>query len=762
MTTLASPFVGLSYFTPRSARYFTGRERFALTLAASVLESGITVLFGPSGGGKSSLLGAALPDALGATLASYAMAESDDDAKAGDTLAATGAPGGPAIQAPSFRMLQFRRWHPGFEARLLRAAAAKLEAPPGTGLHAAMRGWAETHGAPAILVLDQFEEFFLYHPRPLQTPLVQQLAAIAADVRSNLHILLSLREDSLARLDALRAVIPDILAVTVPLRPLGVTAARDAIRKPVATWASEHATSVTVEDSLIESLIRQVQVRATARPDAAEVEPTVELPLLQLTLDRLWRESSRAKGGFSLAGAMLDRLGGAAGIVRDHLLATIGDLNAGQRALAPLLFRFLVTAGGGKQAWRAADLARELKREAEAEREARGATDPSADGPAAADNTGEAEVAGTLQLLASGRARILRTQPDPRGGAPLYELFHDALADPVQQVVREALVAEAQRRLSRARRRQRITLASAIGVLAVMAGLTGLSLMRTNEAREATSQAEMQKTRAVATLARQASERGDHMTAMLAALEVLPDPAAIQPRERAASSQAARVLLQAWWYNREKHALLGHIGGLWHAAFSPDGRLVVTASEDRTARVWELAGGLAQPRLLQGHDDRVLYAAFSPDGRYLVTASSDGTARVWDLAGDLAQPRVLQGHGGPVVYAAFSAEGRYVLTGSADGMARVWDISGPRSEWVEVRPEGGVQSAMVSTDGRRVLTLSSTMTVQTWPLPELEDLVRRARASLTRGLTAAQRDELGLAIPPDAPADRDAVPLPPR
>ena len=144
MSRTDSPFVGLLYFTPRTARYFTGRERFALTLAASVLESRISVLFGPSGSGKSSLLGAALPQALGATLASYAMAaydDDDDDLGGGETLLATG--GGPAEpDGPSFRMLQFRRWHPGFESRLLRTAKAKLGASDTESLHAAMRGWA--------------------------------------------------------------------------------------------------------------------------------------------------------------------------------------------------------------------------------------------------------------------------------------------------------------------------------------------------------------------------------------------------------------------------------------------------------------------------------------------------------------------------------------------------------------------------------------------------------------------------------------------
>jgi len=68
MSAPQSPFVSLAAFTPRAAAYFTGRERFAVTLAGAILRSRVTVLYGQSGSGKSSVLGAALPQAMRATL----------------------------------------------------------------------------------------------------------------------------------------------------------------------------------------------------------------------------------------------------------------------------------------------------------------------------------------------------------------------------------------------------------------------------------------------------------------------------------------------------------------------------------------------------------------------------------------------------------------------------------------------------------------------------------------------------------------------
>jgi hypothetical protein len=117
-----------------------------------------------------------------------------------------------------FRLLNFRRWHPGFETRLVRACAAKLEAPKNSSLLDAVAGWSRTQKSPVVLVLDQFEEFLLYNPDPTETEFVRHLAGIIADPDLNAHILLSLREDSIASLDTLRAVIPAVLSSPVQLR----------------------------------------------------------------------------------------------------------------------------------------------------------------------------------------------------------------------------------------------------------------------------------------------------------------------------------------------------------------------------------------------------------------------------------------------------------------------------------------------------------------------------------------------------------------
>jgi WD40 repeat protein len=110
----------------------------------------------------------------------------------------------------------------------------------------------------------------------------------------------------------------------------------------------------------------------------------------------------------------------------------------------------------------------------------------------------------------------------------------------------------------------------------------------------------------------------------------------------------------------------------FYAVFSPDGRRVLTASADHTARRWETDSGKPLA-IFQGHTDGVTSAAFSPDGRRVLTASEDDTACLWETdSGTLLS--VFQGHTSEVWSAIFSPSGRYALTASSDGSARLWPL----------------------------------------------------------------------------------------
>jgi len=655
-----SPYKGLARYEEADAPYFFGRDAEAELVVANVLASRLTLLFGDSGVGKSSLLHAGVAPRLRAS---------------GDVV-----------------LVLFSDWR-GDAAASLAAALRAESGLDGTGadarLSATIAACAERSGRDLIVVLDQFEEYFVYHPdEDGQDNFALAFPRAVTEAELPVSFLIAIREDALARLERFKGGIPRLFDTYLRLDRLSRDAAREAIVAPLALHAASHADdAVTAEPALVERVLDEVEVGRVALASAGAgmldgadaVDKAggrqIEAPYLQLVLTRLWDQEHRA-GSRLLRLETLEQLGGAERIVRTHLDVALAALSPDEQEVAAAVFRYLVTPSGTKIAHRVDDLAEY------------------AGHPPTA-------VASVLARLATGGTRVVRP-----AGEDAYEIYHDVLAAAVLDWRARYLHALELAALEQ-RRRRRLRLALAALVLAVAAGAAaGITVWRVqaNRATDAERRAKAQALElALATPYTKAVYTGHH--APLRSVAFAPDG-------RRAVSADERGDVRIWETTSGREIAALHADGeLLQAAFSPDGSLVVAAGSTGKAVVWNWRSGeqlaeLHEPFGLDG-------ASFAPGGRLVALPGDDGTIRLWDWrAGRVV--RVLPQRGGVVRKAAFSSDGRLLVAGTDDGDVRVWDW---RSERVlaDLPTRGNTVYAIAfSPDGRVVASGGQDSRARVW------------------------------------------------
>jgi hypothetical protein len=167
-----------------------------------------------------------------------------------------------------------------------------------------------------------------------------------------------------------------------------------------------------------------------------------------------------------------------------------------------------------------------------------------------------------------------------------------------------------------------------------------------------------------------------------------------------------------WSRINARQTLVGHAYLVWSAAFSADGKRILTGSWDKTAKVWDAATGL-ELLTLKGHNGFVLSASFSPDGQRTATAGADGTVKVWDAATG-HELLALKGHTALVFGVAFSPDGRRIVSGSYDKSVRVWDAATGQELHVLKGHAGLVRRVAFSPVGKRIVSGREDMSATVW------------------------------------------------
>jgi WD40 repeat protein len=675
----SSPYKGLNAFedTELDALLFFGRERETEIVVANLIASRLTVLYGPSGVGKSSLLSAAVARSLRAL------------------------PEEPLV-------VVFSSWSDDPNAALAESVGETFGVDvDGSALAALTQVQAERD---VYVVLDQAEEYFLYHADDAGPGSFAEALPAVVTTLPRVNVLISLREDSLAKLDRFAGRVPGLFGNTLRLDRLDRNAARAAVLRPAERFAELTGETVTVEPELVERVLDEV--------GTGQIEPAlgglgavegggdgarIEAPYLQLVMQRLWDEEHRS-GSTTLRAKTVEALGGASHIVEEHLEGAMAELTPEQKDIAGRIFNHLVTPSGTKIAHEVSDLAD-------------------------FGHVSEAELAPVLSTLSE--RRILRSVDE--GGATRFEIFHDVLAQPVlawrtaHEGDREL---EAQQEASdRRHRRLLAVIAGGAVLLAVMSAVTVYALSQRSEAREQAQEA--------------------HANGLVAAadaeLERDPELALLLSREAARFSTDARVastIRRALVSSRVRRVVevgepvLGAdvdgsdliavteggsllrvspdegiarrrvSGPVADVSFADDGTALVTSrsgvvhavpgqgpstvvaknargaeiSPDGTVAAVIVPGGV---RLVSLSTGRTLHeyehpgarsAAISADNRRVVTGSLDDTVRVWSGQSG-RRIHTLREHAGKPVAMAFSPDGEFVATGSSDGTARIWRTS---------------------------------------------------------------------------------------
>lgn len=766
-----SPYKGFVPFLEKDAPFFFGRDTETEIISANLRTERLTLIYGPTAVGKSSLLKAGVVTALQEVNKELKHAYADllvevpalSHINFADTILAP-----KKVTQDDQRPLTvvvLGKWVDdpliSLKAAIVKGVQESLPKifPPDTtsdllavSLPKMLKDITSHREVMELLIiLDQFEEFFVYHASgAIADSFAEEFSRAVCDPASRVNFLISIREDWLARLDRFKARIPYLFDHCIRINHLDRIDAEKAIRKPIEKYnklidPNAEAPDLTPGQVILNpdfttEVLRQLEsienAHETAPKDLALAkeseagQPHIHASQLQIVMQYLWekvKNDSRPK----LNLALVPKSDTVKRIIESHIHQRLDRLTRKEKLLAADLLRFLITPSGTKLADTAQDLG---------------------------DRTGHAvkKIETLLDKLSEQDFRILNTITPPPGASNhlRYELTSDALAAPILDWVRDI-------RAKQHRSRVRLTYFGLFAVVLIIA-LVLAAFLRARQQRQTANEQRriVEEERAKVQRAFDAWRRLDdqipYSKAVLRAHGDKVTSAVFTPSGDilTASADGTAIL-----WDVEKKKPRQYFGqnekGLISAAISPVGDRVVTASEDGSVTLWRI--GSTEKLELRGRTDHkitgisfnakgdviavaddsgaltiwttetgnvikelgngkaVHQLVFSPKGELLAGTSDDNTVRIWTTS-DWTQRNSLIGHTDQINSLAFSPDEKLIAAGSADATARIWDLSTGKLRQTLSGHQKSINNVDFNHDGKLLLTASDDTTACIWSL----------------------------------------------